>query len=38
MWKTYILVVILPCVIDLTYNSDRNRQRDSTLIGSVYRG
>lgn len=23
MWKTYLLVVILPCVIDPTYNTTR---------------
>jgi hypothetical protein len=33
MWKTYISVVILPRVIDPTYNVDPNRQRESTLIG-----
>ncbi len=37
MWKTYISVVILPFMIDRTYNADLNRQRESTLIGSVYR-
>ena len=37
MWKTYISVVILPLMIDQTYNVDLNRQRESTLIGSVYR-
>jgi len=37
MWKTYISVVILPFMIDQTYNVDLNRQRESTLISSVYR-
>jgi len=37
MWKTYISVVILPFMIDPTYNVDLNRQREGTLIGSVYR-
>jgi hypothetical protein len=26
------------CIIDSTYNSDPDWQRDSTFIGSVYRG
>jgi hypothetical protein len=38
MWKTYISVVLLPRVIYPTYNSDLNRQRDSTLMGSVIEG
>ena len=38
MWKTYISVVVMPFMIDQTYNGDPNRQRDSTLIGSVYLG
>jgi len=38
MWKTYISVVLLPRVIYPTYNSDPNRQRDSTLMGSVIEG
>jgi len=37
MWKTYTSVVILPLMIGETYNVDLNRQRESTLIGSVYR-
>jgi len=37
MWKTYISVVFLRCMIDPTYNVARTQQRESTLIGSVYR-
>jgi hypothetical protein len=37
MWKTYVSVVILPSMIDQTYDIDLNRQRESTLISSVYR-
>jgi hypothetical protein len=35
MWKTYISVALLSRVIYPTYNSDPNRQLDSTLMGSV---
>ncbi len=38
MWKTYISVVIVPFMINPTYNSNPNRQRDGTRIGSDYRG
>jgi len=38
MWKTYISVVIVRCMIDPTYNSDLNQQRDSTLMGSAIEG
>ncbi len=38
MWKTYMSVVILPCMIDPTYNGDPNRQRERTLMGSVIEG
>jgi len=38
MWKTYISTVLLPRTIYPPYNSDLNRQRDSTLMGSVIEG
>jgi len=38
MWKTYISVVILPCAIGPTYNSDPNRRRESTLIAGFIEG
>jgi hypothetical protein len=38
MWKTYVLVVILPCVIDPTYNGGPNRQRESTLMAVFIEG
>jgi hypothetical protein len=37
MWKTYISVVLLPYMIEPTYNDNPNRQRESTLMGRVYR-